>query len=129
MGQPGRQHRWRHRVAGRQDRLRRRQQQRPVPHIIVNNNNGTVGLINHLTGLETIIATGGARGDLVSPDTSNGTLLLSTSNTMYRLSCGPNCAIGSVGNVPEPTTVGLMALGLAGFLVQRRRGRVAADRG
>ncbi len=89
--------------------------------IIVNNNNGTVGLINHLTGIETIIATGGARGDLVSPDTSNGTLLLSTTDTMYRLSCGPNCSIGSVGNVPEPATVGLMALGLAGVWLQRRR--------
>ncbi len=94
--------------------------------IIVNSNNGTVGLINHLTGVETVIATGGARGDLVSPDTSNGTLLLSTTDTMYRLSCGPNCSIGSVGNVSEPATVGLMTLGLAGVFVQRRRRRRAA---
>lgn len=89
--------------------------------IIVNNNDGTVGLINHLTGVETIIADGGARGDLVSPDNSDGTLLLSTSDTMYRLSCGPNCSIGSVGNVPEPATVGLMVFGLAGVWLQRRR--------
>ena len=87
--------------------------------IIVNNNDGTVGLIDHLTGMETIIASGGTRGDLVAPDTSNGTLFLATSDATYRLSCGPNCAIGS--NVPEPTTLAMLGLGLAGLWSGRRR--------
>jgi len=42
--------------------------------IVVNNNDGTVGLIDIKTGTETIIATGGTRGDFVSTDASNGTL-------------------------------------------------------
>jgi hypothetical protein len=89
--------------------------------IIVNNNDGTVGLINHLTGVETIIATGGARGDLVSPDTSNGTLFLTTSDSVYRLSCGPGCSIGSVPGIPEPETYALLGLGLTAVWLRRRR--------
>ena len=37
-------------------------------YIIVNNNDGTVGLMDHVTGVESIIADRGSRGDLVSPD-------------------------------------------------------------
>ncbi len=92
--------------------------------IIVNNNDGTVGLLNHLTGVETIIATSGARGDLVSPDTSNGTLFLTTSNATYRLSCGPGCAIG-VAAVPEPETYALLGLGLMAVWLRRRNARMA----
>lgn len=95
--------------------------------IIVNNNDGTVGLIDHLTGIETIIATGGTRGDLVTPDSSNGTLFLSSSDQLYRLSCGQNCSIGSVPDVPEPATISLMGLGLAGLWLRHRRGGSSAE--
>jgi len=87
--------------------------------IVVNNNDGTVGLINHVTGLETIIANGGARGDLVAPDLSNGTLFLSAADATYRLSCGPGCAIGST--VPEPGTASMVSVGLIGLWFWRRR--------
>ena len=62
--------------------------------IIVNNNDGTVGLLDPTTSLFTIIANGGTRGDFVSPDLSNGTLFLSQNEEVARLSCGPGCSIG-----------------------------------
>ena len=46
--------------------------------VVVNNNDGTVGLIDATTGLETIIATGGTRGDFVGPDLTDGTLFLAS---------------------------------------------------
>jgi WD40 repeat protein len=94
--------------------------------IIVNNNDGTIGLIDPSLGTETIIAGGGTRGDFVSPDTSNGTLFLSQLEEVARLSCGPGCSIGGGGGpgtgVPEPATLGLLASALLGFGFLRRKG-------
>ena len=93
--------------------------------LIVDNNDGTVGLINHVTGAETIIASGGSRGDLVAPDPSNGTLFLSSADANYRLSCGKDCSIGSnpIPSIPEPSTFALLGLGVAAtWLGSRRRG-------
>jgi hypothetical protein len=86
--------------------------------VVVNNNNGTVGLIDVTSGTETIIASGGNRGDFVSPDTSNGTLFLSQFNQVWRLSCGTGCSIGT--SAPEPGTLVLLGLGLAGLAARRR---------
>jgi hypothetical protein len=96
--------------------------------IVVNNNDGTVGLIDPVTGTETIIATGGTRGDFVSPDTSNGTLFLSQEERVDRLSCGAGCSIGSSGGgggtaVPEPGVLGLLSAGLAALALSAGRRR------
>lgn len=95
--------------------------------IIVNNNDGTVGLLDPTRtdgdpNQFILIATGGTRGDFVSPDLNNGTLFLSQNELVARLSCGPGCSIG-VPSVPEPETYALMVAGLAliGSFVRRRR--------
>jgi hypothetical protein len=95
--------------------------------VVVNNNNGTMQLIDPSKAdgdpLQIrLIATGGTRGDFVSPDVSNGTLFVSQNEAVDRLSCGPNCSIGVPG-IPEPETYALMlgGLGMLSLLVRRRR--------
>src|SRR5260370_6265041 len=97
--------------------------------IIVNNNDGTVGLLdpskpNGDPNLFVIIATGGTRGDFVSPDLNNGTLFLLQNEQVARLSCGPGCSIGGPppdGTTPEPSTLFSMGAGLCVLLLSLRR--------
>ncbi len=93
--------------------------------IIVDNNDGTLGLIDHLTGIETTIAEGGSRGDLVSADLTTGTLFITQYESVLRLSCGSGCAIGSTTHVPEPMTLALFGAALAGLAATRRRKSIA----
>jgi hypothetical protein len=93
--------------------------------VIVNNNDGTVGLLNPTKANGdpnqfVIIANGGTRGDFVSPDTSNGTLFLSQNEQVARLSCGPGCSIGGA-TTPEPSTLILFVTGLAALVLFGRQ--------
>jgi hypothetical protein len=97
--------------------------------LIVNNNDGTVGVVDYTSGVETIIASGGTRGDFVSPDLTNGTLFLASADQVERLTlagatigCGNNCGSGQTGSgVPEPTTLALLGLGFVSLVFVRRR--------
>jgi hypothetical protein len=97
--------------------------------IVVNNNDGTLGLIDPhvLNPVEVIIASGGTRGDFVSADTNNGTLFLSQLQAVDRLGCGPGCSISVSPGVPEPSTWVMMLLGFAGlgFAFRQSRRRVS----
>lgn len=68
--------------------------------IIVNDNNGTIYLLDPVTNTFITIATGGSRGDFTSPDTNNGTLFLDYADAVARLSCGVGCTIGSDPIIP-----------------------------
>jgi hypothetical protein len=82
-------------------------------YVIANNNDGTVSLIDPTGTTQTIIASGGTRGDFTSPDTNNGTLLLSEYDFSYRLTA-PG---GSFGGVPEPSTLFVFGVGMASMAV------------
>jgi hypothetical protein len=91
-------------------------------YVIANNNDGTVGLIAPGGGAQTIIASGGNRGDFTSPDTNNGTLFLADeSDFMYRLGA-PGGSFG--GTAPEPATLTMLGMGIAtmaGYGWRRRK--------
>lgn len=92
--------------------------------IIVNTTNGNIVLVDHVTFMQTIIASGGGYGDYTSPDYTNGTLLVSSSDNLLRLNCGTDCGFVTPP-VPEPETYAmfLAGLGLMGFMARRRKQR------
>ncbi len=99
-------------------------------NLITNNTNGTLALINPLTNVNTIIATGGSYGDLTGFDANNGTMFINQSNALLRLSLGGSGIGGggtttapTNGTVPEPATWALMLVGfgLTGAAMRRKQ--------
>ncbi len=87
-------------------------------NLFVNNNDGTFVEINLATDAQTLIASGGSRGDFVTVDPTNNTLLLTQSDRILRLSGG------NFGPVPEASTfvsTGLLMLGGLGLLLAARK--------
>jgi hypothetical protein len=88
--------------------------------VFVNTNGGTLVEVNLNTSVQTTIATGGSRGDFVTVDASNNTLLITQSTSILRLTGA------SFTSVPEPGTVvltgvsALLALGAYGVDCIRR---------
>ena len=89
--------------------------------IIVNDNSGSIFLLDPITKSSTEIANGGTRGDYTQVDTNNGSLLLDYSDIVARLTC-PNCSFVPPPSTPEPATWAMMLIGFVGvgYLGYRR---------
>lgn len=88
--------------------------------LFVNTNFGELWEVNLTSLVQTMIASGGSRGDLVGVDTNDGSMLLSQTDSELRLSLTSG---GGFGSVPEPGSIVLMLTGLAGMGVAIRKKR------
>jgi len=85
--------------------------------VFVNTNSGTLYEINLTTHSQTLIASGGSRGDFVTVDPTNDTLLITQTDRLLRLNGA------TFTTVPEPGVVPLLLSSVlfAGSVLLRRR--------
>jgi hypothetical protein len=80
-------------------------------NIFVNTNSGTLVELNLATKVQTVIASGGSRGDFVEAD-PNGSLLLTQSDSVLRLTAPEG---GGFAPLPEPSTLVLSSIFIGMF--------------
>ncbi len=88
-------------------------------NIYANTNAGTLVEVNLTTKVQTLIATGGSRGDFVTVDPTNGTLLLTEKDLIIRVN--GTFQVNDGQPIPEPGTLLLLGLGTFGLLLRSRR--------
>lgn len=94
-------------------------------NLFVNTNGGTLVEVSLATLAQTILVTGGSRGDFVMVDANNGTLLFTQTDSVLRLTAPTGG--GFVPAIPEPETYAMMfaGLGLLGWVGRRRKQQAA----
>lgn len=86
-------------------------------NLFVNTNDGHLIQINMTTLAQTVIIEGGSRGDFVTVDSNNGSLLVTQTDRVLRLTAP---AGSSFEKVPEPGSLALLAIGIAAICLRRR---------
>lgn len=94
--------------------------------VIVGTTNGNLVMLDPTANFaQSLIATGGGYIDFFGVDQTNGSLLFGQPQELWRMSCGVGCGIGvappPTGNVPEPGTALLVAVGSLALARSRRR--------
>ncbi len=90
-------------------------------YLFANTNSGNLWQMDMNTNALTLLASGGSRGDFLAVDPTNGTLLITQTDSVLRLTAPSGAAFD--GQVPEPATGSLMVAALAGLAALRRRFR------
>jgi hypothetical protein len=89
--------------------------------IYANTNGGDLIEIDLATKAQTVLVTGGSRGDFIGVDVSNGSLLFTQTDRVLRLTAPTGGCFGSACNpAPEPSELSLLfAASLAMFAIRR----------
>jgi hypothetical protein len=82
--------------------------------LFVNTNAGQLFEINQMTLTQTLLATGGSRGDFVTVDTNNDSLLITQTDRVLRLTGA------TFMPTPEPGYVWLLGCGFASLVIIRQ---------